>query len=269
MSILTGCLAATSGEVRIGKHDIFEEAREAKRIIGYLPEQPPLYLDRTPREVLSFVARAKGVPDEEIEDGVAQVMGETGVSDVQDRLIKNLSKGYRQRVGLAQALIGDPKVIILDEPTVGLDPQQIIEIRELIKTLGGERTVLLSSHILSEVQAICNTILIISKGKLVACDTAENLEKRFTQNTTVELTVEASEAEAREALAAVDGITDTFLRAQEKGRCTFEIASSADDSVCRDIFFAFSKIGQPILRLAATHASLEDIFIELTKGESE
>ena len=169
MNIMTGCLAATSGEVKIGGYDIFEESREAKRLIGYLPEQPPLYLDRTPREYLRFVGRAKGLSGKELAAQVEHVMSVTQTGDVADRLIKNLSKGYKQRVGIAQALLGNPKIIILDEPTVGLDPRQIIEIRDLIKSLGKEHTVILSSHILSEVQAVCQTILIISKGRLVAC----------------------------------------------------------------------------------------------------
>lgn len=168
MNIMTGCLAATSGQVTIGGYDIFEEAAQAKRLMGYLPEQPPLYLDRTPREYLTFVAQAKSVPAGELTMQIDRVMAETGISHVAGRLIKNLSKGYRQRVGIAQALLGDPKVIILDEPTVGLDPKQMVEIRSLIQALGKEHTVILSSHILSEVQAVCQKILIISSGKLVA-----------------------------------------------------------------------------------------------------
>ncbi len=177
MNIITGCLAASEGTVTIGGHDIFEAPKQAKALIGYLPEQPPVYTDRTPREYLTFVARAKGVAKAEVKDQVAKVMEETRITPVADRLIRNLSKGYRQRVGIAQALLGDPEVIILDEPTVGLDPRQMIEIRELIRQLGKDRTVILSSHILSEVQNLCSTILIISQGKLVAMDTPENLER--------------------------------------------------------------------------------------------
>src|SRR5699024_344297 len=169
MNIMTGCLAASEGEVRIDGHDIFEEPQQAKRLIGYLPEQPPLYLDRTPREYLTFVGRAKGIKDKALPEQIGRVMEVTQITDVADRLIKHLSKGYRQRVGIAQALLGDPEVVILDEPTVGLDPKQIIEIRSLIQSLGQKHTVILSSHILSEVQAVCQTILIISKGHLVAC----------------------------------------------------------------------------------------------------
>jgi ABC-2 type transport system ATP-binding protein len=269
MSILTGCLAATSGKVSIGGHDIVEDAMEAKKLIGYLPEQPPLYLDLTPREYLTFVSRAKGVSAQDEEAHMTRAMDRTGIADVQHRLIRNLSKGYRQRVGLAQALIGDPQVIILDEPTVGLDPQQIIEIRDLIKSLGHDRTVILSSHILTEVQAICQTILIISKGKLVACDTPDNLEKLFTKSAVVKLTVEAKKDEALKALRKIDGVTDIEFYGKKKGYCEFEVGSNGDDSVCRDIFFAFAEIGKPIISMATAHASLEDVFIELTKGNTE
>ena len=179
MNIMTGCLSASSGSVTVGGHDIFEEAGPAKRLLGYLPERPPLYLDRTAWENLSFVGQAKGVAKEDLDEQIHHVMEVTRIADVSQRLIKNLSKGYQQRVGIAQALLGDPEVVILDEPTVGLDPKQIIEIRSLIRDLGHDHTVILSSHILSEVQAVCQTILILSHGKLVACDTPAGLEKRF------------------------------------------------------------------------------------------
>lgn len=191
MNIMTGCLAATEGEVTVGGYDIFEDAAQAKRRIGYLPERPPLYLDRTPLEYLAFVGQAKGLTGSALEEQMRRVMAVTEIESVSHRLIKNLSKGYQQRVGIAQALLGDPEVVILDEPTVGLDPKQIMEIRALIQSLGKDHTVILSSHILSEVQAVCQTILILSKGRLVACDTPENLEKRFAGTTTVELTAEA------------------------------------------------------------------------------
>ena len=200
MNIMTGCLSATAGDVKIGGFDIFEESEQAKKLIGYLPEQPPLYPDMTPREYLTFVARAKGVSAKQIPEELSRVMTVTQIMDVGDRLIKNLSKGYKQRVGIAQAILGDPEVIILDEPTVGLDPRQIMEIRDLIQEMGKAHTVILSSHILSEVQAVCQTILIISKGKLVACDTPENLERLFAGTTTVELKTEAGEKEAEEIL---------------------------------------------------------------------
>ena len=175
MNIITGCLSATSGQVTIDGHDIFEEPKEAKRAIGYLPEIPPLYMDMTVAEYLKFVAELKKIEKKKRKEMINDAMEMTGVSDVSERLIKNLSKGYRQRVGFAQAVLGYPQIIILDEPTVGLDPKQIIEIRELIKKLGENHTVILSSHILTEISAVCDHVFIISKGKLVASDATENL----------------------------------------------------------------------------------------------
>ncbi len=269
MNIMTGCLAASSGEVTIGGHDIFEEAKEAKRLIGYLPEIPPVYPDRTPREYLTFVARAKGIPEKEIKEQVEKAMRITQITDYGNRLIKNLSKGYRQRVGIAQAVLGDPEIIILDEPTVGLDPRQIIEIRTLIQKLGEEHTVILSSHILAEVQAVCTTVLIIAKGKLVACDSPENLEKLFAGSTSVDLTAEASAEEVREILSQIPQVESVEIKKEEAGRCSVQIeaAAGADDSICRFIFFAFARAMKPILQMSMAKASLEEIFIELTEGQ--
>lgn len=268
MNIMTGCLAATSGDVKVGGYDIFEQGEMAKKLIGYLPEQPPLYLDRTPEEYLTFVARAKGVRKEEIAKQVRNAMEVTQITDVKDRLCKNLSKGYKQRVGIAQALLGNPEVIILDEPTVGLDPRQIIEIRDLIKTLGEKHTVILSSHILSEVQAVCQTILIISKGRLVAHDTSENLEKQFAGTTTVQLVAESSREKLNNILNPLSFITNLNIHETENGkcRCSLETAQTDSDAVCRDIFFAFSNAKAPILQMQTVKASLEDIFLELTDG---
>ncbi len=263
MNIMTGCLAASSGEISVGGYDIFEDAMKARRLIGYLPEQPPLYLDRTPREYLDFVARAKGVSTRALNEQISKVMELTDITTVQDRLIKNLSKGYRQRVGIAQALLGDPKVIILDEPTVGLDPKQIIEIRDLIRSLGKEHTVILSSHILSEVQAICETVLILSKGKLVACDTPENLEKLFAGKTTVEMTVDAAAHEAEEILSGVAGVKDVDVQQRDDGTSDISLDTGGED-LRRELFFAFAGSKTAILRMNESRASLEDIFIELT-----
>ncbi|MBQ9169078.1 MAG: ABC transporter ATP-binding protein [Oscillospiraceae bacterium] len=268
MNIMTGCLAASSGEVTVGGHDIFKEAEQAKKMIGYLPELPPLYPDRTPREYLRFVAEAKGVPAKSLADQIEHVMDVTQIQEVADRLIKNLSKGYKQRVGIAQALLGDPEVIILDEPTVGLDPMQIIEIRDLIKELGKNHTVILSSHILSEVQAVCETVMIISKGKLVACDTPENLEKVFAGSDKVNLVTEASASEVQEILQDVSGIREIKVTGTENNRTAvvLHVEKREDDEICRSIFFAFSRVQRAILQMSAVKASLEDIFIELTSG---
>ena len=271
MNIMTGCLAATAGDVTIGGYDIFEEAEAAKRLIGYLPEQPPLYLDRTPREYLNFVADAKCIPAKEKPAEIQRVMALTQIEDVAGRLIKNLSKGYKQRVGIAQAILGDPEVIILDEPTVGLDPRQIIEIRELIQQLGKDHTVILSSHILSEVQAVCQTILIISKGKLVACDSPENLERLFAGTTTVELDAEATEEEISAIVAPIAGIRKVTVTKQQGGICRVLLDSTDTDgqALCRALFFAFSAANRAILRMTMAKASLEDIFMELTAAESK
>ena len=196
MNMVTGCLAATSGQILIDGYDIFEDAQEAKKRIGYLPEIPPLYQDMTVREFLNFVAKAKGVPKQALGEQLFSVVSLAGLEEVEERLIKNLSKGYKQRVGIAQALLGNPEIIILDEPTVGLDPKQIIEVRDLIRELGKDHTVILSSHILSEVRSVCDQILIISKGKLVANDTPENLEKLYAPKSFEEIFLELTGEEA-------------------------------------------------------------------------
>lgn len=271
MNIMAGCLAATEGEVRIAGFDIFEESGQAKKRIGYLPEQPPLYLDMTPREYLAFVARAKGIPGKKIPARMNHVMQVTQIQEVADRLIKNLSKGYKQRVGIAQAILGDPEVIILDEPTVGLDPRQIMEIRDLIKELGKEHTVILSSHILPEVQAVCQTVLIISKGKLVACDTPDNLERLFAGTTTVEIKTEASETEACAILSGIKHLENMDVKSLGSGVTQVRLDMGVEDEnkACRDIFFAFCDARRPILQMSVARASLEDIFIELTQGASK
>ena len=272
MNILTGYLAPTSGEVKVAGFSLPEQAQQAKACVGYLPEQPPLYPEMTVQEYLTFAAELKGVKKAERKEQVCRAARRTGLEAVLPRLIRSLSKGYRQRVGIAQAVLGDPEVIILDEPTVGLDPRQITEIRELIRQLGKEHTVILSSHILSEVQQVCTTILILSKGKLVACDTPENLERLFAGKSTVELTVEAAEKDIPGILSGVSHIVSRTVKARQDGACdvTLELDIPAENEVCREIFFAFSKAGKAILRMTAGKASLEDIFMELTdsgKGE--
>ncbi len=264
MNIITGCLAATEGEVSIDGHDIFEEAAQAKKLIGYLPEQPPLYPDRTPREYLRFVAEAKHVPKSEQTVQIEHILELTHTADVSDRLIRNLSKGYRQRVGIAQALLGNPEVIILDEPTVGLDPKQITEIRELIRELGREHTVILSSHILPEVHSVCDTVLIISKGKLIACDTPARLEALFTGRNTVELLCEAQEWEVRELLSVLP-LTSLQIEEREEGVSFVRLqAEEAAEDPRRALFFLFARAERPILQMNMAHATLEDVFLELT-----
>ncbi len=215
MNIMTGCLAATSGEVKIDGFDIFEQARQAKQCIGYLPEIPPLYTDETPEEYLRFVAEAKSIAKRDIPAEITRVMRETRLTEMGGRLIRNLSKGYRQRVGIAQALLGNPRYIILDEPTVGLDPLQIIEIRDLIRELGEKHTVILSSHILSEVQAICESVLIIAHGKLVAFDTPQNLELMLAANNRLTIVAETDEPGLRAILDRQKAVSDYTIESDD------------------------------------------------------
>lgn len=265
MNIITGCLAATTGQVTINGYDIFEDAEKAKKFIGYLPELPPLYQDMTPKEYLTFVAKAKGVEKSEIGKQLEEIIEVTQINSVAHRLIKNLSKGYKQRVGIAQALIGHPEIIILDEPTVGLDPKQIIEIRDLIITLGKSHTVILSSHILSEVSAVCDSIMIISGGKLVASDTPENLEKLFAGTSTIELKTKATEDEVNNALSSIDKIKEISYNISEKDNiASVLITCDGNEDLSEEVFIAFCGINRPILRMNMAQISLEDIFLQLT-----
>lgn len=271
MNIMTGCLSATSGRVEVGGHDIFEEAGQAKKLIGYLPEQPPLYMNETPAEYLRFVGEAKGLKGEELRTQVEKVIRQVRIEAVRDRRISALSKGYKQRVGIAQALLGNPKVIILDEPAVSLDPIQIIEIRDLIRQLGQEHTVILSSHILSEVQAICEKILIIAHGKLVAFDTPDKLERSLLSANEITFTTDAKSDVVRGLLGKVDHLTDVELEKREDGLLSARLKTDSKDiyAVSRQLFFAFAEEDQPLLELNLKKASLEDIFIELTESGGE
>lgn len=271
MNIMTGCLSATEGSVKISGFDIFDNPIEAKRMIGYLPEQPPLYYEETPREYLRFVAEAKKIPGGHIRDEIERIMKETQITEVADRLIKNLSKGYKQRVGIAQTLIGNPKVVILDEPTVGLDPIQVVEIRDLIKSLGQKHTVILSSHILSEVQNMCDEILIISKGKLIAYDTAENLEKMFQPKSAIEMLTDAGKEEAEQVLAGIEGIEDVAFEDGEGGMLQIRIETAPEkvSSIMRVLSIKFAEVKRAVLKMDIVKANLEEIFIELTSSEEE
>lgn len=270
MNIMTGCLSATEGTVTIGGYDIFEQPMEAKKLIGYLPEQPPLYLEETPREYLRFIAEAKKVPREKLGDEIERVMDETQISDVADRLIKNLSKGYKQRVGIAQTLLGNPKVIILDEPTVGLDPIQVVEIRDLIKNLGKKHTVILSSHILSEVQQMCDEIIIIAKGKLIAYDTTENLEKLLQPKVMLEIQTDATQEESEEVLSAIEGIEKAEY-SEEDGLLNVLITTAPEKEleIRKLLSRKFAAIDRAVLKNDKVKANLEEIFIELTNREPE
>ena len=267
MNIMTGCLSPTEGQVLIDGFDIFEEPAEAKKRIGYLPEQPPLYLHETPEEYLRFVGEAKGVKGKELARQIDEVIEKTRLEDVRYRKISALSKGYRQRVGIAQALLGNPGVIILDEPTVGLDPLQIIEIRDLIKDLGKDHTVILSSHILSEVQNICEKILIIAKGQLVAFDSPDNLEAKML-HPEISLVTEATAQEAQEILGELD-LTATKMEGEPYLTLTLPVEDGALYDVSRKLFFGFAGKNRAILELNLRKATLEDIFIQLTEEEEQ
>ncbi|MCE5343595.1 MAG: ABC transporter ATP-binding protein [Eubacteriales bacterium] len=269
MNIITGCLAATEGTVTVDGHDIFEEPIQAKKIIGYLPEMPPLYMDMTVKDYLRFVAEAKGVAGKQIEAEVARVMKKTAVTDMRLRLIKNLSKGYRQRVGLAQAILGDPKVIILDEPTVGLDPQQLIEIRDLIRELGHDHTVMLSSHIMQEISAVCDMILIISNGKLVAEDTPENLEQLAQHEQTMKLTVHAGEAKTKKIVGTLGAAVEIRgMKAISDNETELEIGILTEEDVREKLFYAFAEAKCAIVSMVREKQSLEDVFLSLTRVDA-
>ncbi|MCI2059091.1 MAG: ABC transporter ATP-binding protein [Oscillibacter sp.] len=267
MNMITGCLAATEGDVVIEGHNILEEPEAARRCVGYLPELPPLYDDMTVREYLSFAAELKKIPKAERENQIGRVVALTHLEDAAGRLIRNLSKGYRQRVGLAQAILGFPRIIILDEPTVGLDPKQVVEIREMVRSLAREHTVLISSHILSEIREICDHVLIIRKGKFVACDTPEHLEELLSANNQTELLVRGTREETERILASVEGLRPASFA--DGGGDAVRVALSADRDVRESLFFAFAKAGTPLLELRPRMASLEDVFLNLTDDDDQ
>ena len=272
MNIITGCLAATSGTVLIDGHDVFEDPVEAKKLVGYLPEIPPLYTDMTPEEYLWFVSEAKGVPYDQRIRETKDVMEATGLFEVRSRLIRNLSKGYRQRVGIAQAMIGSPEVIILDEPTVGLDPKQIIEIRDLIRKLGESRTVVISSHILAEISAVCDHVIIIAGGRKVADDSLEELERRATLGNGLTVVTAAGPEKAEKIVSGA--VKDAEIRdcdADEEGKTTLVVApveGLTADELSEKVFRAFAQSGDAVYSLYWKESSLESIFLELTDPRS-
>ena len=270
MNILTGYLSATAGTVKVAGHDIAEEPLEAKKAIGYLPEQPPLYPEMTVQEYLLFVAELKGVKHKKDRAAMVETaMGRTGLQPVQNRLIRNLSKGYRQRVGIAAALLGEPKVIILDEPTVGLDPAQVIEIRNLIHDLGRTQTVILSSHILSEVQTVCDRVLIISAGKLAAQGTPEELAIQLAARGTLSATAKGSREEILAAAEQVEGLTGLHITAEKGGEVSFTAVCEGGSDLRGELSLALAKAGCPVLSLSADSMSLEDVFLQLTESNDQ
>ena len=270
MNIMTGYIASTEGEVLIDGHNILEEPEDAKKCIGYLPEQPPLYFDMTVWEYLKFAAELKKIKKSQRAEQVEEVMELTGISDMRNRLIKNLSKGYKQRVGLAQAILGYPEIIILDEPTVGLDPKQIIEIRELIKKLSEKHTVILSSHILSEVSAVCDYVMIINHGKLVASDTTENLSKMTLGSNTLELTIKGTKEEVNKLVSPLEMIRELeWIQSEEEDCVNLKITTEERTDIREQLFYLMAEHKLPILKMESTRISLEDIFLELTEEGNE
>ena len=268
MNIMTGYLGATEGQVLIDGHDILKEPEEAKKNIGYLPEIPPLYMEMTVREYLEFAAELKGIKKDKREPQIEEVIRLAKLRAVENRLIQNLSKGYKQRVGLAQAVLGFPEIIILDEPTVGLDPKQIIEIRTLIKELKKKHTVILSSHILSEVSAVCDYVLIISHGKLVASDTPENLGKLAEGSNTLEMLIKGEKTQIRQALEGIEGVNSVTMEKDEKQNLwSVKVSTEEQNDIREKVFYKMSEINSPIYEMKSRKVSLEEIFLELTASD--
>ena len=268
MNMITGYIASTEGKVVIDGHDILEEPEEAKKCIGYLPEQPPLYFDMTVLEYMKFAADLKKIPRKERESMIEEVMDMVKITDMKNRLIKNLSKGYRQRVGLAQAILGYPEVIILDEPTVGLDPKQIIEIRSLIKELKKKHTVILSSHILSEVSAVCDYVLIISHGRLVASDTPDNLSRLAEGSNTLNMLIKGEKELIENGLKEIDKVKETELGSnEEEGVWNVSVSTEEKEDIREEVFLKMAELHCPILEMKSKKVSLEEIFLELTESE--
>ena len=264
MNMIAGCLSPTEGTVLINGYDICEQPLEAKRQIGYLPEQPPLFTDMTPYEYLCFVAEAKGVRDEMVERQVKEAMTMTDLLGVKNTLIRNLSKGFRQRVGIAQAMLGSPEIVILDEPTVGLDPQQLIEIRALIRKLGEKLTVIVSSHILSEISELCDHVIILSQGRVVADDDMKTLESRVSPETVLNLTVKGDERGIVEALAGIPGVMAVRRRSADESSVALTVTTSREDDLRDTIFFAMAERRYAVISMEVAEQSLESIFLSLT-----
>ena len=267
MNMITGFIEPTSGKIIVDGYDISKKPRKAKRQIGYMPEGVPLYSDLTVKEFVTYMAELKGVPRKEKKEKVQKAINETGLTDVQNKLTRNLSRGYKQRVSMAGALVSNPKVIILDEPTVGLDPKQVTEIRALIKELGKEHTVILSSHILSEVSQICNKVIIINKGKIVAIDTPQNLENAVSKNNNIYVTIEDPENKIETVKDKIEGIKDIKLVAtNDDGTKHYCIESEGEKDLRKTIFAEFAKENITIYEMKKQDVTLEDAFIELIEG---
>lgn len=270
MNIITGYLPSSEGTVKVCGYDIMESPKEVKKRVGYLPEQPPVYMDMTVRDYLNFVADLKMVDKKQKKNQLSDIMELVKIGDHRDRLIKNLSKGYKQRVGLAQALVGSPEVLVLDEPTVGLDPKQIIEIRKLIKALGKEHTIILSSHILPEVSAVCERVVIINKGEIAAIDTPENLSKGFDTASKLLVSIAGPKNSVENAIREIYGVKYVETAAEkDKEAISYIVESDKDIDIRKPLFFAMAKLGYPIIELKTTGMTLEDIFLQIVTQEKE
>lgn len=269
MNIITGYLSSTSGTVKVNGHDILEEPELAKKEIGYLPENPPLYTDMTVNEYLSFICDLKGVAKDKRKEQLVNIKSMVKIDDVQDRLIGNLSKGYKQRVGIAQALVGNPSILILDEPTVGLDPNQIIEIRRLIKSLSKTHSIIISSHILSEIQEIADRVVIINRGKIAAVDSLSDLSKRLSGQSKLLLTFRGSAKDAAAKIRTIKGISAAVPRVVDSKLSQLEITVSASDTteVRTQIFYLMANEGWPILEMRSLDPTLEEVFLSITSGK--
>lgn len=270
MNIITGYLPSSEGTVKVCGYDIMENPKEVKKRVGYLPEQPPIYTDMTVKDYLDFVADLKMVDKKHKKSQLGDIMELVKITDHRNRLIKNLSKGYKQRVGLAQALVGSPEVLVLDEPTVGLDPKQIIEIRKLIKALGKEHTIILSSHILPEVSAVCERVVIINKGEIAAIDTPENLSKGFGTASRLLATIAGPKNSIVTAIKEIYGVKYVEPGIdKDKELLSYVIESDKEIDIRKPLFFAMARLGFPIIELKSLDMTLEDIFLQIVTQEKE
>lgn len=267
MRVITGYHPPTSGTAKVAGYDILSQTMDAKRNLGYLPENPPLYSDMTVKAYLYHVAAVKDVPKRSRRAQIDEIVSMLNLEPVYNRLIRNISKGYRQRVGLAQALVGRPPVLILDEPTVGLDPKQIHEVREIIKGLGGRHTIILSSHILPEVSMVCQRVAIINKGRLVAMDTPESLSSRLRRSRQLQARIEGDPNQIGAAIEAIDGVVAVHVVDENGELATYQIETSTEHDIRRDLFFRMAQLQAPILELRSVELSLEDVFLQLTTEE--
>ena len=269
MNIITGYLSSTSGTVKVNGHDILEEPELAKKEIGYLPENLPLYTDMTVNEYLSFICDLKGVSKDKRKEQLENIKSMVKIDDVQDRLIGNLSKGYKQRVGIAQALVGNPSILILDEPTVGLDPNQIIEIRRLIKSLSKTHSIIISSHILSEIQEVADRVVIINRGKIAAIDTLSDLSKRLSGQSKLLLTFRGSAKDSAAKIRTIKGVSAAVPRVVDSKLSQLEITISTSDTteVRTQIFYLMANEGWPILEMRSLDPTLEEVFLSITAGK--